>query len=128
MKSFSKLQMILYLTAIFAAGSIAGGLIGFRVAHERMMEPPHADVMARHFLQKLRSELKLTDEQAAQIEPVVRENSEAIHAIHREAGEKTFRQIKQSQARFTPHLTAEQQKRLQEMNGQWEASLRKHAK
>lgn len=127
MKSFSKLQIVLCLTGIFLAGAMAGGLIGFHVAQERVMDPPQPDVMARHIMHKLRSELKLTDEQAAKIEPIVRENSQAIHAIHQEAGEKTFRQIKQSQARFAPHLTAEQQQRLQAMNQQWESSLRKHS-
>jgi gas vesicle protein len=127
MKSFSKLQIVLCLTGIFLAGAIAGGLIGFDVAHERVIAPPQTDVMARHIMQKLRSELKLTDDQAAKIEPIVRENSQAIQAIHQEASEKTFRQIKQSQARFAPHLTAEQQQRLQAMNQERESSLRKHS-
>jgi vacuolar-type H+-ATPase subunit E/Vma4 len=69
----------------------------------------------RHQMQR---ELDLTPEQLRQVDPILREMTQQLQTIRRESGRRVAETLEQSRRALEPHLTPEQQQRMEEMKQQ----------
>ena len=106
---------MLYLAAIFLAGSAAGFAAGHALARRQPLRPPPAAEMARHMVARLQEQLKLTPEQVENIRPVVERNTAELDAIHRESWDRVSESFTKLNQQIAGYLTPEQQEKLSAM-------------
>jgi Spy/CpxP family protein refolding chaperone len=126
MNGITKTKAILYLTAIFVVGLLTGAVAGYTAGKRSFYRPPpHEKKMAADILERLRKELKLTDEQARKAEPLVNESSEQLRAIHEGAMGKVLEVMNQADRKLEELLTPKQKQKLAQMQKQREEWFRK---
>jgi Spy/CpxP family protein refolding chaperone len=106
---------MLYLAAIFFAGTTAGFMAGHSFARRQASRPPQAAEMAQHMVDRLQERLKLTPEQLVKIRPLVERNSTELSAIHRESCDRVSESVKKLNQQMAAYLTIEQRKELAAM-------------
>ena len=65
-------------------------------------------------LEKMTEQLNLTPEQKAKVQPIIDQAKPQIESIRREAMQKTKAVMENAMAQIRPHLTPEQQKKLED--------------
>lgn len=138
-----KLKLIVGLIAIFAAGLVVGGSVGFTVGKSKAPAPiPQAQRSDRHgpgdrdrdkdrpsFTERmctgLKKDLSLTDEQMAQIRPIVEQTSAQVKALNSENYERVRDIFRASHEKMKAFLTPEQIQKLDEKNREREAKWKK---
>jgi Spy/CpxP family protein refolding chaperone len=124
MKDLIRSKAVVYLIAIFFAGlaaGVAGGLAwGKHGGHHGGGPPPDPKEMVNHIMAGLTHELKLSEEQARQIRPLIEQTGERIHACHEDMGKRIGELIKDGNRRMEAFLTPEQKQKLAEMERQRE--------
>jgi Spy/CpxP family protein refolding chaperone len=126
MNSPTKSKLLVYLLAIFLAGGMAGGFLGYHLREDRQPQfrggPPSPDMIIKFVHDKLVKEVGITEEQWTQIAPIVtnttREIGEADDSNRQRIGEL----INQSDARIMELLDPEQKARMQK----WIEDRQKH--
>lgn len=110
-------KVVLAFVAVFAAGSIFGGLLMTRVG-QRMVEkrraqlpPPNPPMMLRHFSEQL----ELTAAQKEKIRPMVEKAEEEMRALRQRSLKETGVVLRRIQQEFAAELTPEQRKKLDKM-------------
>ena len=117
MKPFSRSAVIAYLVATFLLGAVAGGAIGYRSGQSQFFRPPPpSGPMSQRILQRLSSELTLTEEQQRQIEPLVKEGAAEMERLHRETTQRIHQAIQVGHQKLIPLLTEAQRKKLAELD------------
>ena len=117
------LRIVLYATLIFVAGAITGALVAPHVGRH-FMRPPRPEEMSRHMLEHLRSELNLTESQAAKIEPLIRETGRELDQLRRDTTQRVRARLAESNAQISRLLTPEQQIRFEKMETEHRRHLR----
>jgi Spy/CpxP family protein refolding chaperone len=118
-----KWRIVVALVLVFLAGTAVGV---FGTAHHvrRIMfehHPPHfRGRMAEH----LRRQLKLTDEQFAQIQPIIKRSEDQLEQIREQTNQRVHQTMQQAHGEMTPLLTTDQQSKLQEMEERHRRDLR----
>jgi len=126
MNGITKAKAILYLTAIFVVGLLTGAVAGYSVSRCSLYRPPPREKkMAADMLDRLKGELKLTDEQARQAEPLVNQCSERLRAIHEGTMEKVLGVFNQTHRELEGLLTPEQKQKLAQMQKERSERFRK---
>lgn len=128
MNGITKGKAVVYLAAIFVAGLLAGGFMGFGFGRRASVRPPSPRIMSAHILNLLKSELKLTDDQMARITPLVEQTSAEIRAIHESSGKSVLALIHKCDQQIGTFLDDEQKKKLAQMQKQREESFDKSFK
>lgn len=110
-------KVVLAFAAVFAAGSIFGGLLMMRVG-QRMVEkrrsqqpPPNPPMVLRHFSEQL----DLTAAQKEKIRPMVEKAEEEMRKRRQEALKETGAMLRRLQQEFAAELTPEQRKKLDKL-------------
>lgn len=67
----SKWKISLYLTALFLAGVVTGGILTAQIGKRIMMKAMKPQAMADHWRHDLEGKLNLTAEQSKKIEPIL---------------------------------------------------------
>lgn len=124
MITLTKTKVIAYLSAIFAAGVLAGGAGGYALGRPRPGPKPAAPDskgMAQHTLQRLETRLNLTSDQRDKIRGIVEQSFAEAHqrngAHFKEVGE-IFRRMN---TQISGHLTPEQKEEFERMEKErWE--------
>jgi Spy/CpxP family protein refolding chaperone len=127
MNSGLKWKLAVAFLLVFVAGVVTGTLAG--AIHARrifMVGPPHTGQLAEHMREHLRRELNLSDEQVAQIAPVVDATVAKLEAIRTETAQRVHQAMQESHNELAPHLTAEQQKKLAELEQEHRRQFRHH--
>ena len=110
-----RVKAILYLTAIFLAGTAAGFVTGRTSARQQALAPPKPPQMAEHLIARLQKQLKLTPGQLEKIRPLVEQSCVGLDAIHYESWQRVSDSFKTLNQQIAGHLNADQKKKLAEM-------------
>jgi hypothetical protein len=123
-----KRKALVYMAAIFAAGLLAGGVVGglsgFRLGTQRLARPLPADQMAATVKQRLQQELHLTAEQQKLIAPMVDSFVLEMNEVHSNTVERAVGVIQHMHQRVAEVLTPEQGERLLQVQTEREAEFR----
>ena len=118
-----------YLVAVFLAGALAGGGIGYSAGRKAMFRPPPDSVqMAAHLTEKLRKEINLTPKQAEQVRPLIQQACVEMESIHGKTVQRACEIMKATNRRIEPLLSEQQRDRLRTIEAEREASMLKFAR
>jgi Spy/CpxP family protein refolding chaperone len=126
-----KTKLLSGLVAIFAAGVVVGGSVGFQVAKANAPKPlsqdkkhdPHGggpgpgdfvDHMFRKLQKDLQSADPLTEEQQKQIRPVFEQVNAELKAVNAENFQRVKAIFRASHEKIKPFLTTNQVERLEQ--------------
>lgn len=115
----------LIVLAIFAAGVVTGSVnsigLGQRMAEQRLsIDSFHATLMGI-----LKSELSLSQEQTARIEPIVRQACEQYRELMLETAQRVSALVRSANGRIERELTPEQAERLRQLEAEREQAVRR---
>lgn len=117
MKPFSRSTMAIYLAITFLMGGVAGWAVGYQSGKSQVFRPPPpSGPMSQRILQRLTSELTLTEDQQHQIEPLIKEGAAEMEKLHRETTQKIREAIKLGHQKLLPLLTEAQRQKLAELD------------
>jgi Spy/CpxP family protein refolding chaperone len=112
-----KWRLIVGFVLVFIAGTATGLFAGAWHAREAFVGR-HGGMMGPRLRQHIQRELDLTPEQLRQVDPILREMTQQLQTIRRESGRRVAETMEQSRRALEPHLTPEQQQRMEEMKRQ----------
>jgi hypothetical protein len=126
----SKTKVAVYLALIFIAGAIAGGAVVMSSPQTFLPAPPQRphrspEEFANHLWDQIKDRLKLTDEQAAQIEPIFRTGFTEVRAIQDRSLQEVEAAIRKNHEEIGQLLTDDQKLELQKMNQEREEFFKK---
>jgi Spy/CpxP family protein refolding chaperone len=114
-----KLKFLLFCGGIFLCGVIVGGF-----GSRRLLEPPRPpDSFGPRTLQRLTSELSLTNEQRAIIEPVINHAADELRRLRRESWKQSGQVIEAMDEGLADALTPEQRIRFAELKAEQRARM-----
>jgi len=108
-------KIILAFAAIFFAGVIAGGVAVIRIIPPPFGPLPDAAKMTAHLMRKLKSDLALTPDQEAKIQPVVARATEQTVAFHHELSARIRTAIDSSDLEIEGFLDAKQKAQFESL-------------
>jgi Spy/CpxP family protein refolding chaperone len=106
MNKMSKWKICAYLTAIFLAGVVAGGFVGFKAGRHMMFRHPNPDNMAQQVSDDLQKRLALTPDQVQQVRTIINDGMSHFHAV---IGAEVSASFSNANARISAILTPGQQ-------------------
>ena len=106
-------KIILSFVAIFLAGSVTGGVIGFHLSHRMLFSPPKPEEMSARMLARLKSDLDLSPEQEANAAVLLAGTSQLMPTTHAEMRNRMDSIMTASEADIAVLLTPEQQKKFE---------------
>ena len=115
MNGLSNRKAVLLVLAIFVVGLAGGAAIGFTYAKRSGFRPPQSRDMASHMRDRLRDDLKLSDEQLKNIDPILEETAAEMKEIHGSTMERISAIMKKKNDRIKEFLTPEQAAKMDEM-------------
>jgi Spy/CpxP family protein refolding chaperone len=124
MNSALKWKLIAGFLLVFIAGGAAGVFLTMTIGHQFMFgqHPPIGPAMKN----RLRWELRLTDEQMAKISPIIDKTSAQLEELRGDTGKRVREVIAESHREITQYLTPEQQQRLKEMEERRRQWMQQH--
>src|SRR6266404_5312734 len=113
MNSALKWKLIAGFLLVFMAGGATGVFVTMARGHHFMFahHPPVANAMKN----RLRWQLRLTDDQMAKISPIIEKAGAQLEQIRGDTGKNVRETIAQAHREIAPFLTPEQQERLKQM-------------
>jgi hypothetical protein len=113
MSSLTKSKLTLYLAAIFVAGTVSGGFLGYFLGSERRpMQRPSAEQIVEYVHDKLSDDVGVTAEQWNAIMPIVTNSVREIGDLDSRNREQIHELIERSDAAIMEKLTPEQKPRM----------------
>jgi len=116
---------ILIVVAIFVAGVVTGSVnsigVGQRMAEHRL----RVDNLRSTLMDILKSELELTPEQGVRIEPLVNQACEEYRTLTLETVQRVTQLVQAANGRIAQELTPEQAARLNRLEEERQALVRK---
>lgn len=82
MRWFSKSLVVVYLSAIFAAGAVSGWVVAERRAKTRVVTPPRPDEISKSFKERVHSRISLSEDQRKKVDRIIERSSAEIQAVH----------------------------------------------
>src|SRR5437660_11155705 len=128
MNSALKWKLIAGFLLVFMAGGATGVFVSMAMAHRFMFAPHPPGVVAQMMKNRLKWQLRLTDEQMTKISPILDKTGAKLEEIRGDTGRHVRETIAEEHREIRPILTPEQQQRLQQMeerrrgwmhHGQW---------
>jgi hypothetical protein len=118
MNPVSKLKIGLYLSAIFVAGMVTGGIVTFQAG--RHMMPGQAD-MAAHWCGDLQSKMNLTPAQVEKIRPII---NDAMGEFKSRLYADMSLNLSNFNARIAGELTPEQKSKFEQIQKEQQDMIR----
>jgi gas vesicle protein len=125
MSHFTKRKALTYLIAIFLVGTACGAIIGYSSGKQQAASPTKQKEICDRTLKKLQTRLDLSDEQVAQIQPIVEQNSATMQTIQRESWQRVSDVVKRMNTQIAGYLTVDQKQKLEAMENQRCENVRK---
>jgi Spy/CpxP family protein refolding chaperone len=134
----TKAKLVSGLVAIFAAGLVVGGSVGFQVAKSNAPKPTPIDRREHkgsgnrgdfvgHVCDKLKKDLELSEEQEAQIKPIWEEASAELKAVNAENFKRVRGIFRAADEKMKPFLTTNQIQTLEQKNREREMRFKGHS-
>ncbi len=115
MNSALKWKLIVGFLLVFIAGGATGVFVTMTMGHRFMFGPHPHGLVAQTMKNRLRWQLKLTDEQMTKISPIVEKTATQLEDIRGDTGKRVRDVIVESHREIAQYLTPEQQQRLKQM-------------
>jgi Spy/CpxP family protein refolding chaperone len=115
MNSALKWKLIAGFLLVFIAGGATGVFVTMEIAHRFMFGPHPPGVAANAMKNRLKWQLRLTDEQMAKISPIIDKTGAKLEEIRENTGRRVRDVIAESHREIAQYLTPEQQERLKQM-------------
>src|SRR5688572_24387681 len=121
----TKTKLVCGLVAIFAAGIVVGGSVGFTAARKGQVPTPATEQKREHgskrdfadkWCSKLSDDLNLTPEQVEKIKPITEDTSAQLKAVHSDNNDRVRTIFKASHQRIKAILTPEQLEIFEQKN------------
>jgi hypothetical protein len=126
MNSALKWKLIAGFLLVFIAGGAVGVFVTLTIAHQVMFaQHPHG-VVAQTMKNRLRWQLRLTDEQMAKISPIIDKTGAQLEEIRGDTGKRVRDVIAASHREIGQYLTPEQQQRLKQMEERRRQWMQQH--
>jgi hypothetical protein len=127
MNRLSKRAALFYLVAVFLAGLIAGTGLGYLVRDRSPRRLPPPERKAIDFVERLRQELQLSDQQVVQVRPAFDELGRKLHAFHTNTIEQVSAMIRKTHGDIEQYLNPNQIEKLRRLQQEKEMEFRKRA-
>ena len=115
MNSALKWKLIAGFLLVFIAGGATGVFMTMAIGHHFMFVQHQGGYMAQAMKNRLRWQLRLTDEQMAKIGPIIDKAGTQLDQIRGDTGRHVRDVIADSHREIAQYLTPEQQQRLKQM-------------
>ena len=126
MNSALKWKLIAGFLLVFIAGGATGVFVTMTIAHRFMFATHPHGVVAQMMKNRLRWQLRLTDEQMAKISPIIDKTGAKLEEIRGDTGRRVRDTIAEAHREIAPLLTPEQQQRLQQMEERRQRWMQHH--
>jgi Spy/CpxP family protein refolding chaperone len=123
MNKSRSLRIALYAALIFFAGAVTGALVAPLIGHQ-LMRPPNHEQMCHYMFERLQSGLHLSDEQSAQIKPLIEKTVGDMETIHRETINRVLNRMAETNAQISSLLTPEQKAQFIKMEAERRKRMR----
>jgi len=115
MNSALKWKLIAGFLLVFIAGGATGVFVTMTIAHRFIFAPHPQGVVAQMMKNRLKWQLRLTDEQMTKISPIIEKTGGQLEEIRGDTGRRVRETIAEAHREIAPMLTPEQQQRLKQM-------------
>jgi hypothetical protein len=137
------IKLVCGLIAIFVAGVVVGGSLGFRIGKSSVPAPvpeplrrtssssggggggPPSAFSPERMCSKLQRDLNLTEEQLAQIKPIFEQTAAQLKAVNAENFERVRAIFRASHEKMRPFLTPEQIQKLEDKDRERERRFKR---
>jgi Spy/CpxP family protein refolding chaperone len=124
MNSALKWKLIAGFLLVFIAGGATGVFVTMGIAHHFLFAPHGFPAQAMK--NRLRWQLRLTDEQMAKISPILDKTGAQLEEIRGDTGHRVRDVIAKSHREIEQYLTPEQKQRLQQMEERRQHWMQQH--
>ncbi len=108
-------KVALALTGIFLAGAVAGGFGGYAWSRQDPRQPISPDQYTERYLQRMITDVKLTNEQVECLRPMMEEFSEKLSIMRHKAFAEAIKVVREMDKRVEADLSAEQRELYHQM-------------
>ena len=115
MNEVLKWKLIAGFLLVFVAGGIAGAALGGLYAKHLFFEFHHPGMIGARMKEQFRSELHLTPEQAAKINPIIDKTAAELQQVRRDTSRRVGEIWMEAHQQIAANLTEEQRQKLQQM-------------
>jgi len=115
MNALLKWKVALYLTAIFAAGSVTGWMVGAKTTKVKMLSPPPPEEIGSRIRQDIHKELNLSPDQAAKVDAIIEQNSKDMKSLFDAHLQRVRQAASNRNAQIALILTPEQQAKFDDL-------------
>jgi Spy/CpxP family protein refolding chaperone len=115
MNQVLKWKLIAGFLLVFVAGGIAGAALGGLYARHLFFEFHHPRMIGVRMKEQFRSELHLTPEQVAKINPIIDKTAAELQKVRRDTGRRVGEIWMEAHQQIAANLTDEQRQKLQQM-------------
>ena len=127
MNAGMKWKLGLAFLLVFVAGGMTGAFLGIHgIRHHIMLGPPHSGDIPGRMREHMRRTLGLTSEQEKKIAPIVEATGARLESIRVETAERVRAVMEESKKEVAPLLTAEQQKKLDQLENEHRKLMMHH--
>jgi len=109
-----KWKLIAGFVLVFLAGGMTGALITASQTHH-LLFGPYRGALSDRMRDRLRVELRLTDEQMTKISPIIDKTATQLEAIRMETGRRVHETFAAAHREIAADLTPEQRAKLQKI-------------
>jgi Spy/CpxP family protein refolding chaperone len=115
MNEVLKWKLIAGFLLVFVAGGIAGAVLGGLYARHFFFEFHHPRTIGARMKEQFQSELHLTPEQVAKINPIIDKTAGKLQQVRRDTGRHVGEIWMEAHQQIAANLTDEQRQKLQQM-------------
>jgi Spy/CpxP family protein refolding chaperone len=126
MNSALKWKLIAGFLLVFMAGGATGVFVTMAIAHHFIGGPHQHGLVAQAMKNRLRWQLRLTDDQMAKISPIIDKTGAKMEEIRGDTGKRVRETLLEAHREIAPILTPDQQERLKEMEARQHHWMQHH--
>jgi Spy/CpxP family protein refolding chaperone len=115
MNSALKWKLIAGFLLVFIAGSATGVFVTMSIGHHFIFAQHPPGATAKAMKNRLKWQLRLTDDQIAKISPIIDKTGAQLEQIRGDTGKRVRDAIVEAHREISQYLTPEQQERLKQM-------------
>lgn len=118
MTSLTRTQFVVYLSVIFVAGAVSGGVLGWKKGRSKPAPTATIEKVCRSVEDRLKARLELTPEQMEFIQPILDQAAHKIKKAHARSLWDIEQILTWRSEEMTRHLSAEQVAKLEEFDNE----------
>ena len=122
----TKLKLVLYLAAIFAAGGVSGWVVAAKSTKQKMFSPPAPKEFSSRFCDRVLSNLELSPEQSEKLKEIADRYDKEMFSLHGKHARQIGLAVSNRNAQLAGILTPEQREKFDQMERErWQSFRRR---